>query len=375
MGRPSRSSYDVIVVGARVAGSTVAALLGDSGLSVLLVERVQFPSTTISTHFFRGAGLVAVLDRLSLLGPVLSLGCPPLRREWNFGFGSPGPDEGPPQSPGDAGFCLSVRRAPLDQLLFRRAAGCETVEVAQPVSVRSLLFEDGRVVGVRLDDRGDEYEVHGRIVIGADGRHSVVAREVAAPAERAVEPLRTLYYRYVSGWRGPDGVSPDAAEFSLNGDEMAYVFPCDDGVACVGVSAHRDAFSAFRSAPDRELDSRLRAHAGFAARLGAAETVGRAAGGPPEANWVRTPFGPGWALIGDAGLHQDPWTGEGMDNAATSAVYLAEAITAWLAGHVSQADALAGFQTRRDEQLLDGFEECTSLARDLSQLADAGAAP
>ena len=191
----------------------------------------------------------------------------------------------------------------------------------------------------------------------------------------AVEPLRTLYYRYVSGWRGPDGESPDAAEFSLNGDEMAYVFPSDDGLACIGLSAHRDAFAAFRSAPDRELDSRLRAHAGFAARLDAAEVVGRAAGGPPEANWVRTPFGPGWALIGDAGLHQDPWTGEGMDNAATSAVYLAEAIAEWLAGQASEADALARFHARRDEHLLAGFEECTSLARDLSQLAEPGAAP
>ncbi len=375
MGRPNRPSYDAIVVGARIAGSTVAALLGDSGLSVLLVERVRFPSTTISTHFFRGAGLVAVLDRLSLLEPVLQLGCPPLRREWNFGFGSPGPDEGPPQSPGDAGFCLSVRRAPLDQLLLRRAADCKTVEIAQPASVRSLLFEDGRVVGVRLDDGVNEYEVRSRIVIGADGRHSVVAREVAVPPERVIEPLRTLYYRYVSGWRGPDGGSPDAAEFSLSGDEMAYVFPSDDGLACIGLSAPRDAFAAFRSAPGRELDSRLRAHAGFAARLDAAEAVGRAAGGPPEANWVRTPFGPGWALVGDAGLHQDPWTGEGMDNAATSAVYLAEAIAEWLTGQASEADALARFRARRDEHLLAGFEECTALARDLSQLAEPGAAP
>jgi menaquinone-9 beta-reductase len=92
----TRASYDAVVVGARIAGSTVAALLGEAGASVLLVERVRFPSTTISTHFFRGGGLVAVLERLAVLGPVLELGCPPLRREWSFGFGSAGPDEGPP---------------------------------------------------------------------------------------------------------------------------------------------------------------------------------------------------------------------------------------------------------------------------------------
>ena len=149
---------DVVVVGARIAGSTVAALLGERGLRVLLVERVRFPSTTISTHFFRGDGLVAVLDKLSILDEVLALGPPPLRREWSFGFGTPGPDEGPPQEPGEAGFSLSVRRGPLDDLLFHRAARTEGVEVAQPATVTGLLREDGRVVGARLRDREAEYE-------------------------------------------------------------------------------------------------------------------------------------------------------------------------------------------------------------------------
>ena len=147
-------SYDAIVVGGRIAGSTVAALLGDRGARVLLVERVRFPSTTISTHYFRGAGLVSVLDRLSVLDRVLALGCPPLRREWNFGFGSPGPDEAPPQSPGRAGYCLSVRRAPLDEILLERAASCPSVDVAQPATVTDVLTEDGRVTGVRLQHDG-----------------------------------------------------------------------------------------------------------------------------------------------------------------------------------------------------------------------------
>jgi 2-polyprenyl-6-methoxyphenol hydroxylase-like FAD-dependent oxidoreductase len=205
-------------------------------LRVLLVERVRFPSTTISTHFFRGAGLVGVLDKLSILDDVLALGPPPLRREWSFGFGTPGPDEGPPQEPGAAGFSLSVRRGPLDDLLFHRAARTEGVEVAQPATVTGLLREDGRVVGARLRDREAEYNVRSRVVVGADGRHSLVAREVAATAEHEVEALRTLYYRYMSGWCAPDGGATDAAEFSLNGDEIAYVFPSDAGLACIGLA-------------------------------------------------------------------------------------------------------------------------------------------
>jgi flavin-dependent dehydrogenase len=368
--RPGRSSYDAIVVGARIAGATVAALLGDQGLSVLLVERVRFPSTTISTHFFRGAGLVAVLDRLEILPEVLALGSPPLRREWSFGFGTAGPDEGPPQDPGDAGYCLSVRRAPLDDLLLARAQRSAGVELVQPVSVHSLLREDGRVVGARLRDRDGEFEVRSRIVIGADGRHSLVARDVGAAAEHEVEALRTLYYRYVSGWRDPDGNAPDAPEFSLSGDEMAYVFPSDGDVACVGVSAPRDAFPAFRQDPDAELDRRLAAHPGLAARLDATVRVGRAAGGPPEASWARTPTGPGWALVGDAAVHQDPWTGEGMDNAGRHAMLAAEALGAWLAGGTSEQEAGEIYHSARDEHVLERFGECTSLARDLRQLAE-----
>ncbi len=361
--------YDAVVVGARIAGSTAAALLGEHGLRVLLVERVRFPSTTISTHFFRGDGLVAVLDKLSILDEVLALGPPPLRREWSFGFGTPGPDGSPPQEPGEAGFSLSVRRSPLDDLLIRRAARTEGVEIAQPATVTGLLREDGRVVGARLRDREAEYDVRSSVVVGADGRHSLVAREVAAAAEHEVEALRTLYYRYVSGWCGPDGEPPDAAEFSLNGDEIAYVFPSDAGLACIGVSAPRDDFGAFRAAPDAELGRRIEAHPGLAARWANAAPAGRAAGGPPEPSWMRTPTGPGWLLVGDAAVHQDPWTGAGMDTAGRHAVLAAEAIADWLGGIVTEEEALARYRRARDEHVLADWRECTTLARDLSQLA------
>ncbi len=364
-------SCDVIVVGGRIAGSTVAALLGDRGISVLLVERVRFPSTTISTHFFRGEGLVAVLDRLSVLDEVLDLGCPPLRREWSFGFGTTGPEEGPPQRPGDAGFGLSVRRAPLDDVLLRRARRADGVAVAQPATVVRLLREDGRVTGARLRDREGEYDVQSRIVVGADGRHSLVAREVAPSVEHHVEALRTLYYRYVSGWSDPGGAAPDAAEFSLRGDEIAYVFPSDAGLACVGISAPSADFAAFRAAPDAELDRRLRAHPGLAGRWADATPAGRAAGGPPEPSWMRAPAGPGWALVGDAAVHQDPWTGAGMDTAGRHAVLAADAIADWLGGRVTEAEAFGRDHRDRDEHVLADWTECTSLARDLSQLADA----
>jgi flavin-dependent dehydrogenase len=366
---PSRHDYDAVVVGGRVAGATVASLLGERGLQVLLVERVRFPSTTISTHFFRGAGLVGVLDRLGVLERTLGLGCPPLRREWTYGLGSAGPEQGPPQDAGDIGFGLSVRRAPLDNLLLEHAARSPGVELAQPASVTGLVWEGDRVAGVRLTSGGWAGELRARIVIGADGRRSLVAREVEPPAQREAQAHRTLYYRYVGGWVGPDGEPPDAPEFSLHGDELAYVFPSDGGLACIAISAPRGAFERFRADPVGELDRRFADHhPGLAARVRSSTPAGRAAGGSPEPGWVRKAAGPGWALVGDAGAHQDPWTGEGMDNAAICAAHAADSIGDWLCGQADEHEALARYQSRRDERVMARFEQCTALSADLSQL-------
>ena len=128
-----RDRYDVIVVGARIGGSTLAALLGDAGASVLLLDRAPFPSTTTSTHFFRGAGMVGVLERLGVLDEVLELGCPPLTREFNYEDGAAKGEEGPPQDPGTVGYCLSVRREPLDLILLRRAAASVDFEARAKV--------------------------------------------------------------------------------------------------------------------------------------------------------------------------------------------------------------------------------------------------
>ena len=100
---------DVAIVGARIAGSVTAALLGAAGYRVLVVDSATFPSDTISTHFFRGAGLGAVLARLELLDDVLALGSPPLTREYDFRGDDPAPVIEGPQDPGDVGFCLSIR--------------------------------------------------------------------------------------------------------------------------------------------------------------------------------------------------------------------------------------------------------------------------
>ena len=125
--------------------------------------------------------MVSVLERLEVLEDVLQLGSAPLTHELNYVGGGP-PSDDPPQEPGAAGYCLSVRREPLDFILLERATRLSSVEVATRTAVSDVVWEDGRVTGVQLQDGRS---VRSRLVIGADGRHSIIARRVQAASEQA----------------------------------------------------------------------------------------------------------------------------------------------------------------------------------------------
>jgi 2-polyprenyl-6-methoxyphenol hydroxylase-like FAD-dependent oxidoreductase len=186
-----RAEYDVIVVGARIAGATLAALLGDAGASVLLIDRADFPSTTTSTHFFRSAAMVTVLDRLDVLTRVLELGCPPLTHQWTHLAGSAAPLDGPPQNPGDMGYCLSVRREPLDHILVERARRSPNVDFAPRTVVSDVHWEGDCVSGVTV--RG--WRRDPRAPGGRCRRTSLADRQEGQPAdpgERAGIPRHVL---------------------------------------------------------------------------------------------------------------------------------------------------------------------------------------
>lgn len=366
-----QEDFDVIIVGARVGGSTTAALLGDLGHRVLLLDREAFPSSTLSTHFFRGSGLVAILRQLDLLDDVLGLGSPPLRYENYYLHGGREPQRAPAQEPGDLGYSLSVRREPLDAMLLERAYRCPTVTFRQRCSVVGLLREEDRVTGVTLASPNGPESVRARLVVGADGRRSVVARFTDPVVEEAAEPLRALYYCYVRGFTGPAGGLADAAEFSVVGDEMAYLFPSDAGLCCMAVSVNKSRFDWLRASLTDRFQERIRDHPGFADRFATATVEGRVLGSGPEPNFMRIPAGPGWALVGDAGLHQDPWTGRGMDMASVHASFLAESIDTWLKGTTPELGAMAAYHRRRNEHAIEAFRETVTFGRDLRAMVAA----
>ena len=227
---------DVLIVGARVAGSILATLLGQAGHHVVVVDRATFPSATISTHFFRGAWCVSALDAIGVLPEVLATGAPPLVREYNADALDGTWSVDPPQDPGPVGYCLSVRRETLDAILVERARREPTVTVVEGTSMHGLTFDDDRVVGATIATDTDTRLVRARVVVGADGHASRVAREVGAATQELIPASRAMYYRYLHGMDGPHGV-PDGPEFSAGDDDLAYVFPSDDGYACVAISS------------------------------------------------------------------------------------------------------------------------------------------
>jgi flavin-dependent dehydrogenase len=358
---------DVAIVGARVGGSVLAAKLASEGIRVLLTDAAHFPSDTLSTHFFRGNGLLGALQGIGALELVTDLGSPKLIQEYTFLGGGDTPAVGLAQESGDLGFNLSVRRVTLDDALVRFAARHAGVELAERTRATGLLSESGRVTGLSMETPKGKRDVRARIVVGADGRTSWLARQVSAPVQTTEAGHRGVYYAYYSDLEGPTG-PPDGAEFSLLGDELAYVFPSDGGLACVALTLNLEAYHWCQAKPEERFLDRLSRHKGLASRMPRAVREGGLRGVGPTPNFVRAPVGPGWALVGDSEMHRDPWTGRGLDSAGTHALLLADSIVRWLRDEVTEEEAGRAYTAARDSLSMADYESTVQGSRDLAKL-------
>ena len=187
-------AYDAIVVGARCAGSPLAMLLARQGHRVLLVDRATFPSDTVSTHVIHPPG-VAALRRWGLLDQVVATGCPPVGR-YSFDFG-PITLAGVPGD-ADSPYAYAPRRQLLDKILVDAAAAAG-VEVREGFTVDEVLGSGGQVDGIRGRDAGGVSVMErARVVVGADGRNSLVAKAVRPAPYAERPPLTVGYYTYFS---------------------------------------------------------------------------------------------------------------------------------------------------------------------------------
>jgi 2-polyprenyl-6-methoxyphenol hydroxylase-like FAD-dependent oxidoreductase len=160
-------TFDVIVIGARVAGAATGMLLARAGLQVLLVDQARFPSDTLSTHQIQVPG-VARLARFGLLEPLLDAGTPPTPHV-RFQAGAAVIEAEFPTYHG-VNMMISPRRTVLDALLVD-AAGTAGAEVREGCSLEALTGEGDRVTGVRLHDKRTSSSTveSAALVIGADG--------------------------------------------------------------------------------------------------------------------------------------------------------------------------------------------------------------
>lgn len=352
---------DVIVVGARVAGSVLGSLLGRLGHRVLILDRAEFPSDTLSTHFFRTPAFQA-FSRMGCHAEIFRA-APRLTAYFNDldGHTFTEPAEGPPETP----FALSVRRITLDQILVRRASATENVTLVQRSRVLDSIEESGRVVGVTWSEGGRVRRATARAVVGADGKGSLIASRVSPALEHAEPVRRAMYYAYFEGLPHQPG---PAAEFHFRGDSLVYVFPSDEGLTLIAASVPISDFPAFRRDPEGRLLAEIQRRDALWPRVQLARRVGKVLGSGSIPGRKRRPYGPGWALVGDAGWVMDPWSGQGIDQATTHAAYLAEALHAYLSGEAEWGTAMADYHRRRDDFTAKTYDRTCRYARDLTAL-------
>ncbi|WP_159043315.1 NAD(P)/FAD-dependent oxidoreductase [Streptomyces sp. NBRC 110028] len=337
--------YDVLVVGARCAGAPLGMLLSQRGYAVEMVDQNAAGTDTVSTHWIRWPG-VQQLRAWGLVPALEKTGCPPIASaslDFEGRVVTGGPKAG-----GTEAVTYAPRRTALDALLVAEARA-KGARLRERFAVTGLIVVGGRVAGVRGTGPDGPVDLHARVVVGADGRNSTVARLVKAPVLEDRGILARSLYGYWRGaaergvrvvFRGRRGISL----WPTNGDltVVSLVFPPEEAPA-PGRTA-RDAFymSSLREVPE------------VGQALAGADLVSQPRSAAVR-NARRHVHGPGWVLAGDAGHHKDPVSAQGISDAFADAAVLADALDAGLSGSLGLDEALAGYSATRDAQRLAAF--------------------
>jgi flavin-dependent dehydrogenase len=329
--------YDAIVVGARCAGASTAMLLARNGHSVLLVDRATVPSDIPHGHFIHMHG-PRRLASWGLLDRILATGCPAITSFTNdvYDFPLTGHDlevDGVPLG-------LGPRRAHVDQVLVDAAVQAGA-ELRDGYAVQEFLSDGDRIVGIRGRDGSTE---HAQVVVGADGRNSSLARTVQAREHETVPTLTCWYFSYWSGVPWNSGI-----EIYVRDQRAIFAHPTNDGLLTVFVAWPIAELPAVRADIEGEFMTVIDANPGVSERLRAGRREERFYGATQLPNFLRKPYGPGWALVGDAGSHKDPCMALGMCDALRDAELLADALHEGFSGERPLDGALAGYERRRDE--------------------------
>lgn len=342
--------YDALIVGARAAGAATALLLASQGLKVLAIDRQAYGSDTISTHaLMRGA--VIQLTRWGLLDEIIKAGTPAVRyTTFYYGDEAIGLDIKPEYG---ANSLFAPRRTVLDRVLVdgARRAGAH---IYHGGSLRALDFDpDGRVTGASFQDaEGNAHSIKADIVIGADGRRSTVADLVNAQTYRRSEYRTSAIYGYLSG------ITDEGFRWYYRPGVSVGAIPTNAGETCVFVSLPPERLRREIAKGSESLFETILAETSpdFAREAGRASRPDRLRRHPGENGFFRQSFGPGWALVGDAGFFKDPLTAHGITDALRDAELLAAAV------NDASMSAFKRYQDERDALSQEHFNVTDAIA-------------
>jgi flavin-dependent dehydrogenase len=347
--------YDAIVIGARCAGASTAMLLARRGLRVLLIDRATFPSDIPHGHLIHQLG-PRRLARWGLLERVLATNCPPITST-TLAYGDLAL-VGTDLSADGAPLGIGPRRSRLDQVLVEAAVEAGA-ELREGFAVQDLIFDGDRVAGVRgrHGSGGARVRERATVVVGADGRNSGLARTVGAAV---YEPAPTLTCWYFSYWSGVAGAG---VEIIVRDERAIFAFPTNDELFALFVAWPIAELARVRADVEGELMTVVDRVPELAERVHAGRREERFYGATQLPNFLRRPYGPGWALVGDAGSHKDPFMALGVCDALRDAELLADALADGLSGARAIEDALAGYERRRNEATMPAYQENLAAAR------------
>lgn len=352
--------YDVIIVGGRPAGSSLAARLGAAGMRVLLLERAKLPSLPGASSPIIYASVMSLLDEIGADEAAYAFNTPKLRYMVNESPGMQMRLRIPMAYGRD--YAYAIDRARFDDTLFHNAARCNTVTAWDGFSVTDLVWHDDQVIGV-IGSGADKQALTltADLVVGADGRFSTIARKVnAATVDAVTDHPTSLLYAY---WRGAAlSQEPCATAYGENNGYGLLVMDSADDTLCVCIEGRADLLESGGDAEKHYLDLIRKAKPVWH-RVEHAEMVTKVRGMRKVGNLYRTPGGKGWALVGDAYHQKDPIDGQGIYDAVLSAKLLSQAIMMARSGEQKWEDALTWYDTQVRAETFEMYQSTLERVR------------
>lgn len=336
--RRVEADYDVVVAGGGPAGTALATFLVRAGHRCLVLDQSKFP------RYHIGESLIphtyGVLDRLGLL-PMLRRSKFPLKH--SVRFVAPDGKESSPfyfseTIPGEGAITWQVERGEFDRLMLSHARECGA-DILDETSVESVIFEDGRAVGIHAKDAsGKAFEIRSKVVVDASGRACLIGNQLGLRAEVPGLKKSSFWGYFRGGLRLPGIDAGETTIFTLPSGGWFWYIPLPDDIISVGIVASPEYLFAEGSDPETILHREIGRCEPLAQRLAKAERVGPVRGLPRLAYLNRQTSGDGWVMIGDARAFLDPIYSSGLFLALASAELAAQCIDDGLrAGDVSAA--------------------------------------